>query len=146
MWERFTWMTKQFFGKKRSSSFLTLQTCVRPAMEFYWRVCLVFDCPVLKHANEWAMEGLQVLLLFSVHSFVASCLFVSRKCLLIKPRCIKTGEKLLTDGRSLYWLLLAVAWQTGHTHTHTQSKAFYILIQGIRCIGHGVINATKRGQ
>lgn len=54
-------------------------------MEFYWRVspCVRLPSP---HTCEWMADGrTSGLLLFSIPSFVASCLFVLRKSLLIKP-------------------------------------------------------------
>lgn len=56
---RFLSMTKQLLEKVVLPLRLFSVLCL-PAMEFYWRVCLVFDCAVLIHTSEWEMEGLQV--------------------------------------------------------------------------------------
>lgn len=106
-----------------------------PVMEFNWRVCFVFDWPVLVQYIQVRLEDGRTsgLLLFSTKPFVESCVFVLRQCFLIKVWLMETGGTL--DWLTLR-LVLTVAQPTGHTHTRPPFKK--ILIQEIKCIRHGV--------
>lgn len=114
-------------------------------MELYWRVCLVFDCPVLYRPTcEWKGDGrTSGLLLFSVQPFVASCVFVWLNVSQLSP--------MQKDWRNT-WLIAVDCTTSSHqskactcTRTDTHGKkGFYVLIQRVRCIGHGVKNTTKK--
>lgn len=106
-----------------------------PVMEFNWRVCFVFDWPVLVQYIQVRLEDGRTsgLLLFSAQPFVETCVFVLGQSFLIKVWLMEAGGTL--DGLTLR-LVLTVAQPTGHTHTRPPFKN--ILIQEIKCIRHGV--------
>lgn len=106
-----------------------------PVMEFNWRVCFVFDWPVLVQYIQVRLEDGRTsgLLLFSAQPFVESCVFVLRQCFLIKVWLMEARGTL--DWLTLR-LVLTVAQPTGHTHMRPPFKK--ILIQEIKCIRHGV--------